>query len=249
MKISEHCYIISGLSVEPPWAVNSGFVVGSHSTLVIDTGSNYLSAQTIYGYACCAKPDNKLMVVNTEPHFDHIGGNGFFRDSNIDIFAHKGTNRKKEEFIQNIKEFNNTIPNEIRRKSQEAEIFFYKTDLVNPNKSISQNHIIDLGDVNVSVHETPGHTPFNISLFVDTDRVLYCGDCIVTGYIPNLEVGDTSAWATWLQSIDTLEKLNPEIIVPGHGYHIVGSKNIEKELMHIRKTLELAVKNSNAPTL
>ena len=87
MKISEHCYIISGLSVEPPWSVNSGFIVGGHSTLIVDTGSNYLSAQTIYGYASCVKPDNKLIVINTEPHFDHIGGNCFFREKNIDIFA------------------------------------------------------------------------------------------------------------------------------------------------------------------
>ena len=78
MKISQHCYLISGLSVEPPWTVNAGFIVGRHTTLIVDTGSNYLSAQTIYGYALCAKPGNKLIVVNTEPHFDHIGGNSFF---------------------------------------------------------------------------------------------------------------------------------------------------------------------------
>lgn len=73
MKISKSCYGITGLSAETPWAVNSGFVVGDHSTLIIDTGSNYLSAQTIFGYSTGIKQDNKSLVVNTEPHFDHIG--------------------------------------------------------------------------------------------------------------------------------------------------------------------------------
>jgi hypothetical protein len=67
MKLSKHCYLISGLSVEPPWSVNSGFIVGEHTTLIVDTGSNYLSAQTIFGYATCAKLENKLMVVSAHP--------------------------------------------------------------------------------------------------------------------------------------------------------------------------------------
>ena len=249
MKISEHCYIISGLSVEPPWSVNSGFIVGMHSTLIIDTGSNYLSAQTIYGYASCVKPDNKLIVVNTEPHFDHIGGNSFFKEKNIDVFAHSGAGRTKEEFIQNKEEFNNTIPNEVRRKNRETEIFFYKTEMVNPNRSLSQGDIIDLGDLFVTVHETPGHTPFNMSMFVQADRVVYCGDCIVTGYVPNLEAGYVPDWRTWQQSIELLKKLNPEIIVPGHGYRIEGSENINRELNRVQKILEVAIKKSCAPTL
>lgn len=248
MKISEHCYLISGLSVESPWAVNSGFIVGRHSTLIIDTGSNYLSAQTIYGYARCAKPDNRLIAVNTELHFDHIGGNCLFREKNIDIFAYPGANRKEEEFIRNKKDFNDTIPNDVRREQQEAEIFFYKTELVNPNRELSHNDNIDLGDVNVTVVATPGHTPRNISLFVPSDGVLYCGDCIVTGYIPNLEAGHTADWQTWLKSIDILKKLKPDIIVPGHGHSISGPEQIETELKNIQHILQKSLKDKKPPT-
>jgi len=108
MKISKSCYGITGLSAETPWAVNSGFVVGDHSTLIIDTGSNYLSAQTIFGYSTGIKQDNKILIVNTEPHFDHIGGNSFFRERGIDIFAHPDIRRTPEIFNQNKEEFNST---------------------------------------------------------------------------------------------------------------------------------------------
>jgi hypothetical protein len=57
--------MLSGLNAESPWAVNSGFVVGEHTTLIVDTGSNYFAAQTIFGYAHCAKPDNNIVVLNT----------------------------------------------------------------------------------------------------------------------------------------------------------------------------------------
>ncbi len=248
MKISENCFIITGLSAEPPWSVNSGFTVGNHSTIVVDTGSNYLSAQTIYGYSNNINPENKLIVVNTEPHFDHIGGNSFFVEREIDIFAHPGIQRKPEEFIQNKEEFNNTIQNQVRRIKKETEAYFYKTRLVNPNKSLSQGDKIDLGGTKAVVYETPGHTPFNISLFIEPDRVLFCGDCVVTGYIPNLEVGNQLEWQIWLHSINNLEKLKPNIIVPGHGDSLVGKSSINKELNNMRNILHNAIEESKAPT-
>ncbi len=248
MKISENCFIITGLSAESPWSVNSGFIVGNHSTLIVDTGSNYLSAQTIYGYSKSVKPENKLIVVNTEPHFDHIGGNSFFQERGIDIFAHPGIQRRSEEFIQNKEDYNTTIQNQVRRSKKETEVFFYKTKLANPSKVLSQDDKIDLGDIKAVVYETPGHTPFNISLFIEPDHVLLCGDCIVTGYIPNLEVGNQPEWQTWLKSINILEKLNPEIIVPGHGDSIVGKSSINKEIINIRSVLNSAIAESKAPT-
>jgi len=83
MKISKSCYGITGFSEETPWAVSSGFVIGGHSTLIIDTGSNYLSAQTIFGYSTGINQDNNSLVINTEPHFDHIGGTVFSANAGL----------------------------------------------------------------------------------------------------------------------------------------------------------------------
>ncbi|MFK7804979.1 MAG: MBL fold metallo-hydrolase, partial [Anaerolineae bacterium] len=88
MKVTESCYAVTGLGAVPPWAVNAGIIVGSSKTLIIDTGANALAAQTIYGYATAIRPENKLIVFNCEPHFDHIGGNSFFQGLDIDIFGH-----------------------------------------------------------------------------------------------------------------------------------------------------------------
>lgn len=93
----------------------------------------------------------------------------------------------------------------------------------------------------MSVHGTPGHTPFNISLFVSEDRVLFCGDAIVTGYIPNLEAGNVLLWQTWLQSLDAIEDLSPDIIITGHGYSIQGASKIIIEINKIRAILKNAI--------
>ena len=248
MKLSKHCYLISGLAVEPPWAVNAGFIVGRHTTMIVDTGSNRLSAQTIFGYAVCAKPDNKLMVANTEPHFDHMGGNGFFLGRNIDVYAHSGVERKYEAFLQNKEDFNNTIPNAVRRGRREADVFFYGTELANPNRVLSPGETVDLGEIGVTALSTPGHTPQNISLFVASEGVLYCGDCVVTGYLPNLEAGGVPDWERWLASLEVLEKLGPETIVPGHGYTVTGHVQIGIELDNMKTIIRKAIEDKSAPT-
>ena len=249
MKISEHCYLVSGLAVDPPWAVNAGFIVGENKTIIVDTGYNYLSAQTIFGYAHSVNPDNEFIVVITEPHFDHTGGSCFFEEKGIEIYAFPGVGRTENEFKENIIEFNNIIPNEIRRRNNESEIFFYNTRIANPNKQILHNEKIDAGGIVINVYHTPGHTPFNITLFEPGERVLFCGDTIVTGYMPNLEAGNISCWDKWLMSLDLISDLNPEVIVTGHGYHITGPENIENEIDKIRRILESAIKDKVAPTL
>ena len=49
-------------------------MVGQHTTLIVDTAANALAAATIHGYATIARPGNRLVVIDTEKHFDHIGG-------------------------------------------------------------------------------------------------------------------------------------------------------------------------------
>ena len=248
MKISQKCYAITGLAAEPPWAVNAGFIVGDTITLIVDTGSNYLTAQSIFGYAHSIKSDNSCKVVNTELHFDHIGGNCFFRAKNIDIHAHPGTQRTPDEFLANKKEFNDTIPDPIRRSKNESDAFFLKTDLENPNRSIAPGNTFDLGGVNVDVIASPGHTRFNLSFFAKSNGVLFSGDCIVSHYLPYLGAVDISAWEVWLQSLDRIEDLHPKAIVPGHG-DIIKTSEIGKELDRMRKILTDAINDTNRDNL
>ena len=88
MRLSPRCYAVTGLAYCPPWCVNAGFIAGDGETLVVDTGGNALAGQTVYGYATAVRPENRLRVLNTEKHFDHIGGNAVFRAQGIDIWGH-----------------------------------------------------------------------------------------------------------------------------------------------------------------
>lgn len=247
MQISTRCYAVTGLACIPPWSVNAGFVVGEHTTLIADTGANALAAATIHGYALAARPGNRLTVVDTEPHFDHIGGNGFFRAQGIEIYGHAGVHRAPAEFDAEIAEFNSVILNAARRERVEAKVFYAGTTLENPSQTLAADTRMDLGGCEVEILLTPGHTPANISVWVPDDGVLFSGDCLVNGYLPNLDCGGVIDWKTWLASLHRIACLAPKVVVPGHG-PVAFADEVTKLIDTMRNTLECAIAAGRSPT-
>jgi len=247
MRISSCCYALTGLGYSTPWSVNAGFITGSETTLVVDTGACALSAATIHGYATAVRPGNRIVVINTERHFDHIGGNSYFRDLGIDVHGHVSLRRTQEQFRQELDDFNHGIANPARREHNEAEAFFYGTRLENPNCTIAADTSMNLGDCEVQIILTPGHTPTNLSVFVPSDGVLFCGDCLISRYLPNLDAGTIADWQDWLRSLDRVERLTASVVVPGHG-PVVTRKGVPGMIANVRSILERAIADGFSPT-
>jgi cyclase len=247
MRLSNRCYAVTGLGYSTPWCVNAGFIAGEEVTLVVDTGANGLAAQTIHGYASAARPGNRLLVVNTEKHFDHIGGNGFFREAGIDVWGQIGMARTAAEFEAEIAGFNAAIPDPARRERGEARAFFCGTHLANPNRQIHKDTTFDLGGCVAEILLTPGHTPANLAVWSPEDGVLFTGDCLVSEYLPNLDAGTRADWQLWLASLDRIEALRPTIVVPGHGPVVLGA-GIRTVVDAVRSVLRESIERGCSPT-
>ena len=236
MRVSSHCWAVTGLACLPPWEVNAGFIAGGHTTLVVDTGASAMAAATIHGYASTARPGNRLLVIDTERHFDHIGGNAYFRARGADILGHPASVRTEEEFRAEIAEFNAAIADPARRVRGEAEAFYRGTSLAVPDRFVTEDTTLDLGGLEAWVLLTPGHTPSNLAVHVPAEGVVYSGDCLVTGYFPNLDCGAEPEWRQWLDSVARIERLAPEIVVPGHGPVARGAE-VREMIEHVRAVL------------
>ncbi len=247
MRLSGRCFAVTGLGYLPPWTVNAGFIAGDEATLIVDTGANAAAAATIHGYALLARPSNRLLVLDTERHFDHIGGNGFFRERGIDVYGHASIDRANEEFRAEIAEFNAEISNPTRRLRHESEVFYHQTRLDNPNYPIVEDSRMNLGDCEINILLTPGHTPSNISVYVPTDGVLYSGDCLVNGYLPNLDAGSVADWQIWLNSLDRIAELAPQTVVPGHGPVAKGDE-VPRLIESVRQVLLQSIVSGRSPT-
>ncbi len=247
MRVSNRCYAFTGLGYVTPWCVNAGFIAGDDITLVVDTGANAMAAASIHGYATSVHPPNQLRVINTEQHFDHIGGNSFFRGRGIDVWGHSNLHRTEEEFQAEMAEFNQAISNPVRRSRGEASYFYAETRLANPNQPISEDMSFELGNCAVEILLTPGHTPTNLSVWVPEDGVLFTGDCLINGYLPNLDAGTSDDWKTWLKSLDRIAALRPRVVIAGHGPGAQGD-DVLRVIETVRRILEESIARGASPT-
>jgi glyoxylase-like metal-dependent hydrolase (beta-lactamase superfamily II) len=233
MKISDHVHAITGLGFIPPWSVNAGFIAGQSRTLVVDTGPSRFAAQTILGYAGSVRPGNPIAAVNTEKHMDHLLGNGWFRDQGIDVMGHASISREPGDLAAEIEEMNRCIPQAFRRELGEASVFFDGTRVENPNVRLSAETVLGLGGIEARIFMTPGHTSSNCSVWIPEDGVVLTGDCVVSGYFPFMN-DPTADLRLWLQSLDRIERLEPKVLVPGHG-DVLSAEAIGGEIERMRR--------------
>jgi len=247
LKLAARCFAVTGLGYLPPWTVNAGFIVGNETTLIVDTGANGLAAATIHGYASAVRPSNRILVINTEKHFDHIGGNSWFIDRGHEVLGHAAIQRTEEEFRAETSEFNAAISNSTRRARGEERVFFHGARLANPTRPILVDTTLSLGGCDVQVLLTPGHTPANMSVWLEEDRVLYTGDCLISRYLPNLDAGSTADWQTWLESLDRIERLRPQTVMAGHGGVVTGN-DVPRMIATVRAILKQSIAGGQSPT-
>ena len=245
MRISEHCYCLTGLCHSDYFSVNAGFIVGDTETIIVDSGFNSASAQTIYHYAKTAAPKNKISnVINLEYHYDHIFGNGFFIEQGVKIIAHKDVKLTDKEIEDFIKNSNEEIQIESRKRNKEAYIYFKNIRAFEPDIKVTKDMNLVVGDIGIKIILAPGHTETNLIVLVEEDKVLFAGDTIYSEYLPTLRFGNLQLWNKWIDTLETIKKLDIDILVPGHG-RVLYNEDILTEINRHKNILERKIKTSS----
>jgi glyoxylase-like metal-dependent hydrolase (beta-lactamase superfamily II) len=78
---------------------------------------------------------------------------------------------------------------------------------------------LQLGDLTWQIHAAPGHDPDSVILFEPQSRCLISADALWQhGFgVVFPELVDTPAFELVGQTLDLIEKLNPVVVIPGHG--------------------------------
>ena len=214
---------------ERGWLSSNNILIrGHHTSALVDSGYCTHAAQTLALVEAELQGRQLDVLINTHLHSDHCGGNAALqaRYLALQTLIPPG-------LAQHVRHWN---PHALTFLPTGQSCPEFKFDAV-----LVPGTEIQLGDRAWQVHAAPGHDPHSVILFEPTSGVLISADALwERGFgvvFPELEgidafdaVGDT---------LDLIEQLAPQIIIPGHGPAFSG---VQTALSGARVRLESFVK-------
>lgn len=202
--------------------VNAYLYLATETAVLIDTGNG------IIDYHAAVQPligERDLLVFNTHNHFDHVGGNRFFTETylhKLDVKAlATGSNMQ---FLQSdVDHWYNSF----------YEPFNYVLP-ISPKLNIVQGgEIYNLGNHNIVVHFTPGHSHGSICLQID--NVIFTGDTFHKGavYLPELHDMET-----YIASLRELQAIGGDTFYTGHETMQLTPEDLEQFITNVEHILD-----------
>jgi hydroxyacylglutathione hydrolase len=196
------------------------WVISGNPGIIFDPGNvNYVIRLAAEMKKDGIDPQNIGIIVNTHMHIDHSSGNTSFKKlSGAKIVLHP---------VQ--KENYSLVVEENSRLFGDKPIGFKEDALIKDNR-------LNAAGLEIECIPCPGHSPDSVCYYLRKDRILICGDVLFemnTGRV-DLPGGDAEQLK---KSIDTLSKLDIEILLPGHMGGVSGMANVKRNFDYIKQNI------------
>ena len=190
---------------------NIGIIVGEHSALVVDTGLGRANGERVLRAAREIAGDRKLYLTPTHFHAEHGMGAQAFADE-ATIVCNR---RQRDELLAEGERHLSSI----RALGGDFADLLAGAEIVLPDLVYDTSLDLDLGGRIVQFrHFGPGHTAGDQIIFLPGERIMFPGDVLENKQHPMLEPGSAgNGSAKWLDLLGALDRLDPAVIVPGHG--------------------------------
>ena len=233
---------------------NAAVIVLDDGVLVVDTHSKPSAARALIKQIKAITDKPVRYVVDTHFHYDHFQGNGAYREAfpGVQVIAseptrhgivHRGIPRIKAELAggegfgryvrsveRNRRELVNTSdPTEKEDLKREIALEeSYLEELKNignvlPTMSFERSLVLRRGDREVQIlFLGRGHTDGDTLVFLPKEKILCTGD-LVHAWVPYMP--DSHPY-DWIRTLGTVEKLDFDRILSGHGDVLQGKRQV-----------------------
>jgi glyoxylase-like metal-dependent hydrolase (beta-lactamase superfamily II) len=211
--------------------VTAGTVIGPNWAVVIDTLATPEETLAIREFVERELGVPVRYVIDTHSHADHAWGNCFFPGAMV--IGHPL-----------CRQLLDTKGRASLEETSRANLSLRNVKIILPQITFNQGELnLRVGKKTLSLFPLPGHSPDNIGVLVEEDRVLFAGDAAMSlPYIVDGDLEDLTA------SLKKISRLGLENIVQGHGDIVLRGEieNYMKEnlayLSNIRKVVRRAGK-------
>ncbi|MDF5758889.1 MBL fold metallo-hydrolase [Spongiactinospora sp. TRM90649] len=211
VQVADGVHVIPDRRVE--LVPNVGIVVGERAALVIDTGMGPANGAYVLDQARRLAGDRRLYLTVTHFHPEHAFGAQAFAGE-ATIVYNRGQRdelrRKGAVYLGMFRGLGANIAGSLEG-----------VELVDPDLIYDEEAELDLGGRTATLRPVgPAHTASDQVVLID-GRVLFAGDLLETRIFPitpYLPPHDTDVDPSrWIDVLDRLIALGPEVVVPGHG--------------------------------
>ena len=185
---------------------NIGFIVGSESIVVIDTGGTPEIGMKLRKKIKEISNLPISHIIITHSHPDHFFGTEAFINDKITIIGHEKLERS---LITNFEFYKNLQFNLIKKDS------IKQTKLIVPNQIVEIGKIktINIGNREIEIKAwKSGHTDNDLSIYDKKTRFLWSENIFIER-IPSIRASIKG----WKSNLDETLKMDIDTIIPGHG--------------------------------
>lgn len=231
---------------------NTFLVTTSAGNVIIDTSIPFNAARHKQLLTAVSNAPVKYIIL-THGHGDHTGGVNAWKQPGIQIIAQQN----HVEFLHyltrldgfyarnNAAQFALAIPPPKEWKGNYGA-------KIEPTILFDEKYEFELGGVQFVVMHTPGETYDHLSVWIPQFKAAFIGDNYYESF-PNIYTlrGTQPRWALdYVNSLNKILALKPEIVLPSHGNPMHGNAEITKQLTRYRDAIQCVhdetVKGMNA---
>jgi alkyl sulfatase BDS1-like metallo-beta-lactamase superfamily hydrolase len=233
LKVNEAIYQGIGFS-------NTFMIVTPAGNVIVDTSSGN-RPQKHHQLLTKVSDGPVKFIILTHGHGDHTGGVHVWKQDGTQIVAQKMfvwlcdyQDRLARYFAKtNAAQFN---------FSEETLLRIYNSpqNKVVPTITFDDRYQFELGGTQFEVLHTPGETYDALTVWIPKYKAAFVGDNVYDSF-PNIYTlrGTPPRWALdYVESINKVLALGPELVLPSHGMPIVGSDAVAKRLTKYRDAIQ-----------